>query len=872
MKLNRIILLLTAITLAAIIASGSLFYFNLHNSALSETHLAAEINVRKLAEKLDTVIMDHHQIILAIAGVWEVKKAVRETEKDLLEFANEALKHFQTSLNGEVLYLMDQDGTVRASSNYDEAGSFVGKNYAFRPYFKEAINGKFGAYPALGVTTNQRGLYLSCPVYPDENGVVGGVLVFKISTDHFQDELSVDTDGLYLLASPEGLIFMSTFEKFNSETLWPLDKDTEGKIISGRQFGKGPWPWSGFSFSPGNRMEHRVRDQEGSGFMVHKHEVKRLPGWRMIYLHDTGLIFERTEKPMLRTVGSAVLALCLLFSLLATFLYRFATKEIMRRQHAEKELQNVFSAVEKAKKEWEGALDSIDDMIVIVDESGIIKRLNRPFAKFTGDSYREIIGREWSAIFARYALSTGKEFVPTEPQKLWHEKSKSWLVVTRFDLETKKGDGVSGFIMTISDETALYGVISELDQRNYQIEENRAKLEKALEELSSIIRKVSEEKDFKVRFRTPDFPSCFEILGCTKTDCKCYGEEGEYCWMVSGTLCECSAEDGVENGVKKSCLGCEVYKTASRDPICRIGEEFNHMMHILEHKNNELQGAYQELKQAQSQILQQEKMASVGQLAAGVAHEINNPMGFIGSNLTSLGKYSEKLTEFIRLQGEMLEKLNDPTTMAELQEVRKKLKLDFIVEDMHDLITESLDGADRVKKIVMGLKNFSRVDQAEQQMANMNECVDSTLNVVWNELKYKCTVEKDYGDIPQIMCFPQQLNQVFMNMLVNGAQAIEEQGVITIRTFAEDGFVNVAISDTGCGISPEHRKRIFEPFFTTKDVGKGTGLGMSIAWDIVKKHGGEILIDSEMGKGSTFTVKLPVEREAGVQGTDEESI
>ena len=272
----------------------------------------------------------------------------------------------------------------------------------------------------------------------------------------------------------------------------------------------------------------------------------------------------------------------------------------------------------------------------------------------------------------------------------------------------------------------------------------------------------------------------------------------------------------------------------------------------------EREKAYIELQTTQTHVLQQEKMASIGQLAAGVAHEINNPMGFISSNLGTLRKYLEKHSEYITDLEHLVEQVQDKAALEGLKENRKELKIDIISEDIRDLISESLEGAERVKKIVQDLKSFSRVDQAEYKQADINECIESTINIVWNELKYKATVNKEYGDIPHTKCYPQQLNQVFMNLLVNAAQAIEKQGVITVRTWREDGFILVSITDTGCGMEHAIVDHIFEPFYTTKEAGKGTGLGLSITYDIVKKHGGELTVQSEVGKGSVFTVRIPI--------------
>jgi len=278
----------------------------------------------------------------------------------------------------------------------------------------------------------------------------------------------------------------------------------------------------------------------------------------------------------------------------------------------------------------------------------------------------------------------------------------------------------------------------------------------------------------------------------------------------------------------------------------------------LNERNAEIEQAYEDLKRIQAQLLQQDKLASVGQLAAGVAHEINNPMGYIISNLGSLGKYVEKLTAYLDVDEKVLSEC-DPAIRQMAAEERQKYKIDLIRRDMPDLITESFDGAQRVRKIVQDLKSFSRADGTEFANADINEGLESTLSIAWNELKYKTTVIKEYGQLPSVWCNLGQLNQVFLNILVNAAHAIVDHGEIRITTWEAAGLVRIAISDTGGGIPPENLKRIFDPFFTTKEVGKGTGLGLAIAYDIVvNKHGGRIDVTSEVGVGTTFTIVLPV--------------
>lgn len=269
------------------------------------------------------------------------------------------------------------------------------------------------------------------------------------------------------------------------------------------------------------------------------------------------------------------------------------------------------------------------------------------------------------------------------------------------------------------------------------------------------------------------------------------------------------------------------------------------------------------LEEAQFQLLQSEKLASIGQLAAGVAHEINNPIGFINSNLGTLGGYVESLLAIDAAYTDTQRALEPGVQLAFEAVNALKTGSDhaFMVDDLRQLIKESRDGLERVKTIVRDLKDFARVGSAEWAWADIHQGLESTLNIVWNELKYKATVEREYGTLPAVHCIPSQLNQVFMNLLVNAAHAIEGQGVIRVRTGRNGQQVWVEVIDTGNGIPPENINRIFDPFFTTKALGKGTGLGLSLAWGIVQRHRGTIEVESQPCKGSTFRVVLPIDGE-----------
>ncbi len=296
----------------------------------------------------------------------------------------------------------------------------------------------------------------------------------------------------------------------------------------------------------------------------------------------------------------------------------------------------------------------------------------------------------------------------------------------------------------------------------------------------------------------------------------------------------------------------------NQEELIRKNREIDESKQGVQRALSELKNAHEKLKASQLKILQQEKMASIGQLAAGVAHELNNPMSFISSNLGTLDKYVNRLSEFIRLQSEWLKFVKDDAIIRRIDEKRKELKLDHILKDVKILLKESLDGSDRVKRIVSELNSFSRMDQEEYKKANINECIESAITIVWNELKYKSTLKKAYGELPTIKCYPRQINQIFVNLLINAVNSIADKGVITIKTWHKDGYIWTSVSDSGAGIPQQNLVKIFEPFFTTKEAGKGTGLGLSITYEIVQRHKGEITVESEAGKGTSFTIKIPV--------------
>jgi two-component system NtrC family sensor kinase len=280
----------------------------------------------------------------------------------------------------------------------------------------------------------------------------------------------------------------------------------------------------------------------------------------------------------------------------------------------------------------------------------------------------------------------------------------------------------------------------------------------------------------------------------------------------------------------------------------------------LENRNAELARQKTEMERLQAQVLQVEKMASLGQLAAGVAHELNNPAGFIYSNIDLLKEHIERLK---RCLSDYDDVELPPEAAARIAAIKKEIDYDNIVADLASILSDCHIGAERIRDVVQNLRLFSRLDEAAVKRVDLNEGIESTVRLLSGYYKSgSISLIRDYGEIPQVNCYAAQLNQVWMNLLVNATQAMgESRGEVRITTRCEGRTVIVSISDTGPGIAPEQLKKIFDPFFTTKPIGEGTGLGLSISHGIIERHGGKIEVESTPGQGTTFTVSLPVDAE-----------
>ncbi|MEK6814905.1 MAG: ATP-binding protein [Nitrospirota bacterium] len=512
----------------------------------------------------------------------------------------------------------------------------------------------------------------------------------------------------------------------------------------------------------------------------------------------------------------------------------------------------LFALVERAKKEWQSTFDAMDDPLAIVDEAGLILRTNRAFFEGLGVApqsvlktplieaiYDEPPGPAAANLAGRIA-SGAPGVVPAGPVRL---KGNFMVRISSLPAD---GANPSRRVVVFHDVTETLSLERALlHEKEFSHDlVSRSPLLVARLGGDGVIRYVNAAGIEILGRRRLDLLGCdfFDLAAGSKEE----GRSSEVKGAVlagarEGRKAEIARPDGTTRILSLSSVRLS---REGESEVVLFGEDITQRTSL------------------EAQLLQSEKMAAIGQLTAGIVHEINNPVGFISSNMRTLREYASILIELEwvarRIEEGLVAGGRTGELVSDLAAYRKKEDLAFIAEDTGRLLEETEKGIERIQKILSDLKRFSHPDTGALEEVDLTAALEGTLNIAWNEIKYKARVERDYGPVPRIRGYGPQLGQVFLNLLINAAHAMEKDGIIRVAVRAAGDKVTVTIADNGCGMPQHVKARIFEPFFTTKPPGKGTGLGLSIAYGIVERHGGTIGVESEPGNGTVFTIALPV--------------
>jgi PAS domain S-box-containing protein len=520
--------------------------------------------------------------------------------------------------------------------------------------------------------------------------------------------------------------------------------------------------------------------------------------------------------------------------------------------------------ITRASHEWHTTFDSISDSIALIDADQRILRCNLATKKLVGRDFKDIINQPCWKLFhdsdvpiPECPMEKAKSSRHSETATIRH--LDRWLEVTVEPLLSSSSE-LTGAVHIVRDITEQVTLLNSLKDLNELFN-----LFMKYSPIYCYIKEISDSESTVIQ-ASANFVELVDVPAAE---------------MIGKNMHQLFPQEFADK------ITTDDLKAVTEQRVLRLEVELNGKSYITYKfpiKNTagqkiladytiditELKQSEEAIRVIQQQLMQSDKMATIGQLAAGVAHEINNPMGFVSSNMITLGKYIEKYNHYIELLEQDVRSISGETLPERLLKARKTMKLDYVFNDINALLEENNEGLERVKRIVKDLKIFSRSDTLETASADLNSSIDSTINIVINQIKYCAELKYNYGILPPITCNIQQISQVLMNLLINAAHAIQEKGdefgEITICTWCDHENVFVSITDSGCGISPDHLGKIFDAFFTTKVVGKGTGLGLSISFEIIRRHGGEILVTSELGVGTTFTVRLPLQPEADAVG------
>ena len=723
-------------------AGGYLYYSSVKNSAFEEAKRQAVFHAETIRNHLSSFLFENLNSVRALAGLGELSEALKIRDELTLVKANVLLDHFKNAYQVDVCYLIDHEGNTIASSNRDASDSFIGQNYAFRPYFQSAMNGApvfSSGYMALGVTSAKRGVYYGYPVYGDSPDRPAGVAVIKAPIDQMEKEFVQAYEGIVMLTDPHGIVFFSNRTELVLNTVSKLSSEEIDQIREYKQFGEGPWEWTGFSLAAAN---HAV-DSSGNNYIFYKLAIDNYPGWSLIYLSDMESILKKVSGPIIGISSYLILTWCLFVGLAVFVLYGKANLEINQRKKAEKALRDAHDDLEKRVEDRTFDLaGTVDELRKEIAER---KRVENALRE-SEEQYRTLTDNLSVGVFRTTPGSKGDimKVNPAFTRMFGFDNREKMLLSHAYDL--------------------------------YQNPFDRERFSKKMLRDGAVI---NEEIMFRKKDGTPFIGSVTAVA--VKSDS---GEIRFY--------------DGIIEDI------------------------------------TELRQAEEESRKRREELAHLGRVATMGELAASLAHELNQPLTAILINAQTA----------IRII-----KGNSPD-LAEVGDI------------LEDIISDDR----RAGEVIKRLRCLFKKGKMEMLAVDMNSLVKEVVSIVNSEVIFRGTSIKlilDHG-IPMIFGDRIHLQQVIINFILNASEAMENiDGAIReiiISTGRENqNRVKVGVSDSGVGIDTENFNRLLEPFYTTKP--SGMGMGLSINRSIIEAHAGSLWAENNTDRGVTFYFTLPVHEE-----------
>jgi two-component system, cell cycle sensor histidine kinase and response regulator CckA len=831
MKLRTILFLLSFLAILSLTTGGLIYYSFLKKSAWLEAETQSAYHSEKIKNFISNYLTSYQKAVKALSGQKELQKALTNPDEANIAEANIILDHFTDSFEVDVSYLMDQKGNTIASSNRNSVTSFIGNNYSFRPYFKEAILGNPSVYLASGVTSQKRGVYYSHPLHADREKNPIGVVVMKAGVEAIEKEfinIPSSPGMITVLTGPYGAVFISDHTEFLFRLLWRIADEKKAEIVISEQFGKGPFVWAGFE----KKNKSRAVDQSGNEYLMFQKSIESLPGWNVVHLNNIKVNSEIMKAPFIGVMGYVLLALCVFVGLSVFILYNIGKSDIKKRLETEDKLQLTLTDLNKSQKiahvgNWK--LDLVTDVFSSSEEGLRIFG----FPANSSPTFREMLDciimddRQQALAVYKHSIKTGNPY-------------SIEIRITRKDTGELRNIQSNAEIQCRPDGRAMIilGTNQDITERKRAEEESRR--------LASIIRHSRE----LVNMATPDGTMFFlndtgkKMLGISEKDIA----KTNIISVIPEHLRDKVRQEVLpsisKNGYWEGELQYLNLNTGGLIDVYaitfKIADPETDTLQFYANVSLDITGrkqAEEENQKLQNQLAQAQKMESIGRLAGGVAHDFNNMLSVI------IGRAELAL---MKLQP------SDPL-YADLHEI------EMVGKRSADL-TQQLLAFARKQTIAPRIINLNNIIKNMFKM--MQQLIGEDLDLLWKPAANLWTVKVD----------PTQIDQILANLVVNARDAIKDVGKVTIETenvmfdeaycAAHTGslpgqYVLLAVSDNGCGMNQETMQRIFEPFFTTKPTGQGTGLGLAMIYGIVKQNNGFINVYSEPGKGTTFRIYIP---------------